>query len=66
MPITIPDDVKRITADAAQAIYFSLLKLEHGLSDEDAERIARWMSDSYMEGWKSGVEQSINMLKTIR
>lgn len=66
MPITLPDNIKRITADAAQAIYFSLLKLEHGLSDEDAERIARWMSDSYMEGWKSGVEQSINLLNQIK
>lgn len=65
MPITIPDDIKRINAEAAEVLFYSRL-LEIEPIAADARQIAKWMADSYREGWSAGVEQSINMLNKIR
>ena len=65
MPITIPDNIKEIQADAAMGILFSRLKLTAGLDNEEAEKIARWMADAYKAGWADGVNQCITLIKHI-
>ena len=65
MPITIPDNIKDIQADAAMAIFFSRLKLDGGVDNELAEKIARWMADAYRAGWTDGVNQFKSFSKYI-
>ena len=62
MPITLPDDLKRISSDAAKALFFSRLRIEAGLDVKEAEKIADWMVGAYEAGWTDGVKQSINLL----
>ncbi len=65
MPITIPDDIKRISAEAAEVLFYSRL-LEINPIAADARQIAKWMADSYREGWSAGVNQSMNLINQIR
>lgn len=65
MPITIPDNIKHIQANAAQAIFFSRLKLAAGLDTEEAEKISIWMAEAYKAGWANGVNQCITLIKNI-
>ena len=66
MPITFPDNLKRISSDAAKALFFSRLRIGVGLDVKEAEKIAGWMADAYSEGWTEGVQQSINLINHIR
>ena len=65
MPITIPDNIKDINADAAMYIFLSRLKLVVGIDNELAEKIARWMADAYRAGWTDGVNQFKGFSKYI-
>lgn len=62
MPVTIPDNLKRISCDAAKALFFSRLRTEVGLDVKEAEKIADWMAGAYEAGWTDGVKQSITLL----
>lgn len=65
MPIIIPDNIKHDRAEYAQAFFCSRLKIEFGLDNEEAEKIARWMADAYKTGWADGVNQCIALIKHI-
>lgn len=65
MPIIIPDNIKHIRAEYAQALFFSRLKLDLGLDNEEAEKISIWLVDAYKTGWADGVNQCITLIKNI-
>lgn len=65
MPINIPDNIKHIRAEYAQALFFSHLKSDFGLDNEEAAKISIWLADAYKTGWADGVNQCITLIKHI-
>ncbi len=50
MPIIMPDKIKHICAESAQALFFSRLKSDVGLDNEEAAKISLWLADAYKAG----------------
>lgn len=65
MPIIIPDNIKHNRAEYAQTFFFSRLKIEVGLDNEEAAKISIWLADAYKMGWADGVNQCITLIKHI-